>query len=192
MGAFDQAWKVVKMPPYYHGTSSANIDSIKERGIIPPTTEEEANWDGLYHSSDYISNDDVERWGEVNPVFMSAEPLSAMHYAVDHGKEEDPSNRKSPHRPAIYEISDDVEGLEGFDFNPEYHDFRVREPIPPEMLRLVHQGSEYEEPEYRPKSLWNYALDRKYDELKESEWYKQYMAMDDKRQPPFVVREGLY
>jgi hypothetical protein len=199
MTAFDRAWSLLKMP-YYHGTSSANIDSILEHGIRPGE-DNEGNWGEWWGDNPY--------WNEDNEAeaaaFMAAEPTSALSYAL--GNINTPSNdiglQTPEHRPVVFEISDDAEGLEGFDFNPMFHDFKVREPIPPEMLRLVHEGENY------PDMITPFDLDDGYDmegarrhgeqydleqsqRLKDSDWFKQYMAMGDKRHPPFILREGLY
>ena len=197
MTAFDLAWDIAKMP-YYHGTSSANLESILEHGLLPSDFTE-GNWSEWFGESPY---DDEE--GEPQPAaFMAEEPIKALAYAM--GNISEPSNeigRQTPdNRPVVIEISDDVEGIGGFDFNPTFHDFKVREEIPPEMLRLVHEGDNYLD----VNSLYN-AVEQGYDpdadnidmmmrmhqrmgeeyetqqrgKLTDSDWFKQYMAMGDK------------
>ena len=182
MTAFDQAWALVKMP-YYHGASSADLESIMEHGLRPAPSSEDSPWPDMYDAGETYSEDGT--------VFMADNPLLALHYAIQSGSEERLPKREAPHRPVVLEISDDVEGLEGFDFNPELFDFQIRgQNIPPEMLRTVYEGDEYDTPdEYE---AFREYLDQAKDKLRESDWFKQYMAMGDKRHPPFILREGLY
>ncbi len=200
--AFDRAWGLVKMP-YYHGTSSANLESILEHGLLPSDVRE-GNWPSWMGETPY---DDEE--GEPQPAsFMAEEPFKALAYAM--GNISEPSNeigRQTPdNRPVVIEISDDAEGIEGFDFNPTFHDFKVRGEIPPEMLRLVHEGDNYpdvdslyfdndmdiDEAQKRHQRMGEEYETQQKDKLTDSDWFKQYMAMGDKRHPPFVLREGLY
>ena len=201
MIAFERAWDLVKMP-YYHGTSSANLESILERGLEPRSFME-GNWPSWMGETPY---DDEE--GEPQPAaFMAEEPFKALAYAM--GNISEPSNdigmQTPDNRPVVIEISDDAEGIKGFDFNPTFHDFKVRERIPPEMLRLVHEGDnypdvdslyfDYDDPDdagNRHKRMGEVYEDQQRDKLSASDWFKQYMAMGEKRHPPFILREGLY
>mgnify|MGYP001433896467 CR=1 FL=1 len=109
MTAFDRAWSLLKMP-YYHGTSSANIDSILEHGIRPGE-DNEGNWGEWWGDNPY--------WNEDNEAeaaaFMAAEPTSALSYAL--GNINTPSNdiglQTPEHRPVVFEISDDAGSYRG-------------------------------------------------------------------------------
>ncbi len=201
MTPFDRAWDVVKTP-YYHGTSSSNLESILEHGIEPRGVEE-GNWKTWWGESPY----DDEKGERQEAAFMAEEPLKALAYAL--GNISEPSNEimgQTPdNRPVVIEISDDAEGIGGFEFNPTFHDFKVRERIPPEMLRLVHEGDNYPDVDSlyfeeddpadarnRHKRMGDEYEAQQRDKLTDSEWFKQYMAMGRKRHPPFVLREGLY
>jgi len=180
MTAFDRAWNLVKMP-YYHGASSADLESIMEHGLRAPDLGE-ATWETFQHDKYGLPDDEFD---EMNPpVFMSDNPRTALNYAIKHGEDVDSNpKRMAPHRPVIFEIDDEIEEKLPFHFNPEHHDFRVDGTIPPELLRLVYEGDEYDS----SRSIRDDDVN-----LMNSDWYKKYMAMGDKRHPPFVLREGLY
>ena len=175
MTAFDQAWHLVKMP-YYHGASSADLESIMEHGLRPASSFEDSPWPAMYLEDETYSEDGT--------VFMADNPRTALNYAIKHGGELDSNpKRMAPHRPIIFEIDDEIEEKLPFHFNPELHDFRVDGAIPPEMIRMVYEGDKYDS----KRGISDDML-----RLVNSDWYDKYMAMGDKRHPPFVLREGLY
>ena len=201
---FDRAWGIVKMP-YYHGTSSDVLDRIMERGISPRSIYD-GNW-----RNDRDGLDSYEFEGENVPfAFIADRPKTAMRYATHHVDSNEGTNQTAPNRPVIIEVADEVEDLEGFEFNPTYHDFRVPVTIPPSMLGRVYEGDEYPDlndeklleiaDEYGTDSEYTDRLrelgaidfqDKQIDRLMDSDWYKDYMSMGRMRHPPFVRREGL-
>ena len=205
MTVFDQAWNLIKMP-YYHGTSSDVLDRIMEEGISPRRFDE-GNWANEPYLTSYELEDGE---GSIPFAFMSDRPRAAMRYATHHVDSNEETSQTAPNRPVILEIADEVEGLEGFEFNPTYHDFRVPVTIPPSMLGRVYEGDEY--PDLNDEKLLEianeYGTDSEYtdrlrelgaidfqeeqiDRLMESDWYRDYMNMGRMRHPPFVRREGL-
>ena len=182
MSAFDRAWQLVKMP-YYHGASSADLESIMQHGIrAPKMGQGEAAWRDMQEDKYGLQDDEFDE--DNPPVFMSDNPRTALNYAIKHGGELDSNpKRMAPHRPIIFEIDDEIEEKLPFHFNPEFHDFRVDGTIPPEMIRMVYEGDEYDS----KRGISDDML-----RLVNSDWYDKYMAMGDKRHPPFVLREGLY
>lgn len=186
MTAFDAGWAVLKMP-YYHGTSSANAQSIMREGLRPHGLEE----------SHWSHNDVLGSYDRGAQVFFSDRPYAALRYGLSGATEgfydDARQDQVPPHRPIVIEISDDVEGLEGFEFNPRFHDFRTTTTIPPEMLRVVYEGENYpDDPEMEYGSME--AVD--WGDLQEalmsrSPFIEEYRAMGEARHPPFVRREGL-
>ena len=202
MNPFDQAWDLVKMP-YYHGTSSDVLDRIMEEGISPHRFDE-SNWANDPYLTSYELEDGE---GSIPFAFVSDRPRAAMRYATHHVDSNEETSQTAPNRPVIIEIADEVEGLEGFEFNPNYRDFRVPVTIPPSMLGRVYQGDVY--PDLNDEKLLQianeYGTDSEYtdrlkelgaidfqdeqiDRLMDSDWYKDYMNMGRMRHPPFVRR----
>ena len=199
--AFETAWAIVKMP-YYHGTSSKNLPSILQHGLTPHAHDE-----GNYAEDfEYMEEDETPYEGE-SRAFMAQEPLRALAYAIGNLEPHMDIGSQTPDSsPIVIEIADEAEGLEGFNFNPTYHDFSVTEAIPPEMLKVIFTGNENypdvdslytgdEDPDMMRRQhlsmVANYDQ-RLQNQLKDSDWFKRYMALGMKRHPPFVLREGLY
>jgi len=184
MNPFDTAWAIVKMP-YYHGTSSKNIPSILQHGLTPHA-HDEGNYAGDFS---YMEEDETPYEGK-NRAFMA----------------QDIRSQTPDSSPVVIEIADEAEGLGGFNFNPKYHDFAVTEAIPPEMLKVIFTGNENypdvdslytgdEDPDMMRRQhlsmVANYDQ-RLQNQLRDSDWFKRYMALGMKRHPPFVLREGIY
>ena len=141
MPAFDTAWDLLKMP-YYHGTSSAFLPSIREKGLMP-VSHEESHWssekDVDYGGPD---PDGPQEW-----AFVTDSPDSALAYAGKYGTPDAPEGAnqqafQAPHHPIVLQILDEVEELEGFGRGP-YGDYRLPTSIPPELISIIYRGPEY-------------------------------------------------
>lgn len=202
MTAFDQAWALLKMP-YYHGTSSKNIPSIMQHGLTPHAHEE-----GNYASDFHFGDASYTPYKGQSRAFMAEHPRKALRYATANLEPHmDVRDMTPDSQPVVVEIADEVEGLEGFEFNPDYHDFSVLENIPPEMLKVVFTGSKnypnvdalYEDEDKDPADSRRTHLqmaidfeDQVLDELAASDFMQRYLDMGMARHPPYVLREGLY
>ena len=166
MTVFDRAWSIVKMPPYYHGTSSKYLDSIRQRGLLP-TSIEESHWKDV---SD-VPHDEKPK------VFFSASENDALLYSLLYGTSDRPEYTDDeafsyPHRPIVLEIDDEVEDLLGFGRNKGYGDYQVMEKIPPELLSVIFRGpqwrewSDFEDPDEQNKKDWNHY----HQVIEDAEW----------------------
>ena len=164
--AFNVGWNVAKMPPYYHGTPSKYLDSIREHGLIPKTIEE-SHW---YKTSD-VPHDDTPN------VFVSDSAKTALQYALLYGTSDKPEYIDDeafshPNRPIVLEIDDEVDELPGFERNKGWGDYKIPTAISPELLSILFEGPRYRkwdddgDPDEEHRKDWN----QYHTVLEQSDW----------------------
>lgn len=132
MTAFDRAWDLAKMP-YYHGTSTKNLESIMQHGLEPRS---EISW-AETQDTDIDDEDLVSYFGRNEKRTPAEFAVSATgKWIRDQGHEVfDEDNL-----PVLLEIPDNVpvQMDKVIDSNQAWA--RTKQTIPPEYLKVIAQA----------------------------------------------------